>query len=57
MDGGGDLARSYYRPGSHALDREDTLRLLGELDDMQRRLDLLREGLRALLEDDGGEGP
>jgi hypothetical protein len=40
------------RPGSRALDREDALRLLGELGDVQRRLDRLRRGLRALLGED-----
>jgi hypothetical protein len=35
MGGGGDLAHSDHQPGSYAPDREDTLRLLGELGDVQ----------------------
>ena len=41
------------QPGSMAMKREDAMRLLGELGDVQGRLDHLRAGLRALLDDDG----
>ena len=41
------------QPGSMAMKREDAMRLLSELGDIQQRLDRLREGLRALLADDG----
>jgi hypothetical protein len=40
------------QPGAHALDREDAMRLLGELEEVQRGLDPLREGLRGLLGED-----
>ena len=40
-------------PGSMAMKREDAMRLLGELGDIQQRLDRLRQGLRALLGEDG----
>jgi hypothetical protein len=40
------------RPGAHALDREDAMRLLGELGEVQGRLDRVRDGLRALLSED-----
>ena len=39
------------QPGSMAMKREDAMRLLSEV---RGRLDRLRDGLRALLEDDGG---
>jgi hypothetical protein len=40
-------------PGVAApLDREDALRLLGELQDVQRRLEGLRDGLRRLVEEE-----
>jgi hypothetical protein len=37
------------QPGSLAMTREDAMRLLTELGDVQARLDRLRRGLRALL--------
>jgi hypothetical protein len=40
------------RPGALAMTREDASHLLRELGDVQRRLDRLRDGLRALLEED-----
>jgi hypothetical protein len=40
-------------PGQHALSREEAMKLLGELSDVQERLDRLRAGLRQLLEEDG----
>lgn len=39
-------------PGSMAMRREDAMRLLGELRDVQARLNRLRDGLRALLDED-----
>jgi ABC-type phosphate transport system auxiliary subunit len=40
------------QPGAHALDREGAMRLLAELGDVERRLDRLQDGLRALLSED-----
>jgi hypothetical protein len=40
------------QPGAAAMNREDAMRLLSELGDVQARLDHLRAGLRALLADD-----
>jgi hypothetical protein len=40
-------------PGQNALSREEAMKLLGELSDVQERLDRLRAGLRQLLEEDG----
>ena len=37
------------QPESMAMKREDALRLLGDLGEVQGRLDQLRDGLRALL--------
>jgi hypothetical protein len=37
------------RPGAPALDREDAMRLVRELQDFERQLRTLREGLQALL--------
>ena len=37
------------RPGAPALDREDAMRLVRELQDLERQLRTLREGLQALL--------
>ena len=37
------------RPGAPALDREDAMRLVRELQDFERQLRTLREGLHALL--------
>jgi hypothetical protein len=37
------------QPESMAMKREDAMRLLGDLGEMQGRLDQLRDGLRALL--------
>jgi hypothetical protein len=37
------------QPGSMAMKREDAMRLLGDLGEVQGRLDQLRDGLRALL--------
>jgi hypothetical protein len=39
-------------PGSMAMRREDAMQMLGELADVQKRLDRLRDGLRALLYED-----
>jgi hypothetical protein len=39
------------QPGAAAMDREDAMRLLSELRDVQARLDRLRRGLAALLAD------
>jgi hypothetical protein len=39
------------QPGSMAMTREDAMRLLGELGDVQQRLDRLRDGLRTLLDE------
>jgi hypothetical protein len=41
------------QPGAAAMNREDAVRLLSELHDVQARLDRLRRGLRGLLEEDG----
>jgi hypothetical protein len=41
------------QPGAAAMNREDAMRLLSELRDVQARLDRLRSGLRALLDADG----
>ena len=38
-------------PGSMALDREDAMALISELQEAERRLRGLREGLRGLLEE------
>ena len=40
------------QPGALAMKREDAMRLLGDLGEVQRRLDRLSNGLRALLADD-----
>jgi hypothetical protein len=40
-------------PGQQALNREEAMKLLGELSDVQERLDRLRAGLRQLLAEDG----
>jgi hypothetical protein len=37
------------QPGVSAMNREDAMRLLGELGEVQARLDRLRRGLAALL--------
>jgi hypothetical protein len=37
------------QPGSMAMKRENAMRLLGDLGEVQGRLDQLRDGLRALL--------
>ena len=39
------------QPGAMAMKREDAMRLLGDLGEVQGRLDKLRHGLRALLEE------
>jgi hypothetical protein len=39
-------------PGSMAVGREDALQLMGELGDVHRRLDRLRQGLRELLREE-----
>lgn len=39
------------RPGTCALDREDAMGLIGELQDVQRRLEHLRNALALLLEE------
>jgi hypothetical protein len=40
-------------PRAPALDREEAMALLAELQEAQRRLGSLRNGLRSLLEDEG----
>ena len=45
--------RATLQPGSLAVNREDAMRLLGELGELRGRLDQVRDGLRALLEDGG----
>jgi hypothetical protein len=40
-------------PGQSALGREEAMKLLGELSDVQDRLDRFRAGLRQLLDEDG----
>lgn len=42
------------QPGSMAMKREDAMRLLGELGEVQGRLDQLRDSLRALLGEEDG---
>jgi hypothetical protein len=42
------------QPGSMAMKREDAMRLLGDLGEVQRRLDHLHDGLRALLDEGDG---
>ncbi len=41
------------RPGAPALDREAAMRLVRELQDVERQLRTLREGLQQLLADGG----
>jgi hypothetical protein len=41
------------RPGAPALDREEAMRLVRELQDLERQLRVLREGLQRLLADAG----
>jgi hypothetical protein len=41
------------QPGALAMTREDASQLLRDLSEVQGRLDRLREGLRALLDEDG----
>jgi hypothetical protein len=40
------------QPGSMAMRREDAMQLLGDLGEVQGRLDQLRDGLRALLDEE-----
>jgi hypothetical protein len=42
------------QPGSLAMKREDAMRLLGDLGEVQGRLDRLCSGLRALLANQDG---
>jgi hypothetical protein len=42
------------RPGAPALDREEAMRLVRELQDLERQLRSLREGLQALLSAEPG---
>jgi hypothetical protein len=42
------------RPGAPALDREEAIRLVRELQDLERQLRGLREGLQALLATEPG---
>jgi hypothetical protein len=42
------------RPGAPALDREEAIRLVRELQDLERQLRALREGLQALLASEPG---
>jgi hypothetical protein len=39
------------RPGAQALDREEALKLVRELQGLERQIRSMREGLKALLED------
>ena len=41
------------RPGAPALDREEAMRLVRELQDLERQLRRLRHGLQDLLSDSG----
>ena len=41
------------RPGAPALDREEAMRLVRELQDLERQLRVLREGLQRLLANAG----
>jgi hypothetical protein len=41
------------RPGALAMTREEASQLFRELGEVQGRLDRLRQGLRALLDEDG----
>lgn len=41
-------------PGQAALDREQAMRLLRELQDVEGRVRVLRDGLRKLLDEEGG---
>jgi len=41
------------RPGAPALDREEAMRLVRELQELERQLRVLREGLQRLLADAG----
>jgi hypothetical protein len=41
------------QPGSLAMRREDAMRLLSQLGEVEKRLGRLRKGLRALLNEDG----
>jgi hypothetical protein len=41
------------QPGALAMTREDASQLLRDLSEVQGRLDRLRDGLRALLDEDG----
>jgi hypothetical protein len=43
-------------PRASALDREEAMALLAELQEMERRLRTLRGGLHRLLEDDRSQG-
>ena len=40
-------------PGSHALDREDAVALIAELQESERRLRALRDALRQVMADSG----
>jgi vacuolar-type H+-ATPase subunit D/Vma8 len=42
------------RPGAPALDREEAMRLVRELQDLERQLRTLRRGLQELLSEIGG---
>jgi hypothetical protein len=42
------------RPGAPALDREEAMRLVRELQDLERQLRSLRQGLQALLSAEPG---
>jgi vacuolar-type H+-ATPase subunit D/Vma8 len=42
------------RPGAPALDREEAMRLVRELQDLERQLRTLRRGLQDLLSGSGG---
>jgi hypothetical protein len=44
-------------PGQNALSREEAMKLLTELTDVQTQLDRLRAGLRKLLDEDGKDRP
>ena len=45
------------RPGAPALDREEAMRLVRELQEFERQLRALRQGLQRLLADSEAAGP
>ena len=45
------------RPGAPALDREEAMQLVRELQDLEGQLRMLREGLQRLLAESGSRAP